>query len=131
MIKNSWKGYLLAIISIALWCGFSTSCTQKPLTQEQNAMIEKLATLKQYDMVLHKDGYIHMVAYRPGEDPENKAHWEVTLRRDYQLANDFRRYRLSTLVDDVVMIIPQDDPLWAIAAKCYLKEAKCPEVLGQ
>jgi len=118
-------------IFMAVWCIFNTSCAQESLNSEQKAKIEQLSTLEPYDMVLYKDGFIYMVAYPVRQEGMEKANWKLTLRKDYDSSIDYRTKHLIMWVEPTTRIIHQNDPLWAKAALCYLKDTHCKEDLGQ
>jgi len=130
MYKYGMKWNLFGVlISLGLLCIFCSNCTKKTLNQEQAAKIEQLSKLEPYDMVLHKNGFIYMVAYPLRHQDREKANWELTLRQEYNTSTEYQTWYLITWEESIILIFHQDDPQWARAAQCYLKGMPCREFL--
>lgn len=126
-------GRALLCLFVIIGCVWFINCTTNPLNSAQIAQIEKLSQLKPYDMVMHRGGRIFMVVSVGQGGLKEKWDWKVTLRQDYMNFNQFETYQLRTLAeaDTVEQIFFQDDPVWSVAAMCYLRGIDCREKLKQ
>jgi hypothetical protein len=104
-----------------------TSCQKEVAPEEQarqEAMIEQLGQLDQFDLVLSKDGFVYTVA-----SPIDKSHknWRLTLKREHQAPTEYITWPLSMWAKQVVKVYDYDDPQWKKAALSYIKGCRMSE----
>ena len=119
--------YLLLFILIF---GTISACQREEITPEEQArqeeMIEQLAQLEPYDMVLHNNGFVYMVPYSISDKDRPTRWWRLDLRREHHNPTDYEMSHLGIWATRIQRVYYQDDPAWRDAAMCYLRNCRMP-----